>query len=69
MFIPPWYQPPIVQPMSKPTTKLPYRKLQYPTYVKDTDPNAHIKVFKKAINANGEIVEVNIINLFGFSQK
>jgi hypothetical protein len=31
MFIPPWYQPPIVQPASKPTTKLPYRKLQYLT--------------------------------------
>jgi hypothetical protein len=54
MFIPPWYQPPIVQLVSKTTTKLPYMKLQYPTYVKDTDPNAHIRVFKKAIKANGE---------------
>jgi hypothetical protein len=41
-------------------------KLQYPTYVKETDPHPHIKVFKKAIKANGERVEVNIINLFGF---
>ncbi len=48
-------------------TKLPYRKLQYPKYVKNTDPDAHIKVFKKAIKANGEIMEANIINLFGFT--
>jgi hypothetical protein len=50
MFIPPWYQPPIVQPMSKLITKLPYMKLQYLTYGKDTNPDAHIKVLKKAIN-------------------
>jgi hypothetical protein len=49
MFIPPWYQPPIMQHVLKPATKLPYKKLQYPTYVKDIDPNAHIRVFKKAI--------------------
>ncbi len=36
-------------------------------YVKDTDFDAHIKVFKKENKANGEIVEVNIINLFGFN--
>jgi hypothetical protein len=52
---------------TKPTNKLPYHKLQYPTYVKDTNPNAHIKVFKKTIKVNGEIVEANIINLFGFT--
>jgi hypothetical protein len=44
-------------------------KLQYPTYVKDTYPSACIKVFKKAIKANREIMEVNIINLFGFTLK
>jgi hypothetical protein len=67
MFIPPWYQPPIVQLVPKLVTKLSYKKLQYPTYVKDTNLNAHIKVFKKAIKANGEIVETNIINMFGFT--
>jgi hypothetical protein len=41
-------------------------KLQYPTYVKDINLDAHIRVFKKAIKANGEIMEVDIINLFGF---
>jgi hypothetical protein len=35
--------------------------------VKDTNHNAHIKVFKKAIKANGETMEVEIINLFGFT--
>jgi hypothetical protein len=58
-----------VQPISEPTTKLPYKKLQYPTYVKDVYPNAHIKVFKKAIKANGETMKVDIINLFGFTLK
>jgi hypothetical protein len=63
--MPPWHQPILIQ--SEPTSKLPSRKLQYPIYVKVTDPNARIRVFKKAIKANGEIVEVDIINLFGFT--
>jgi hypothetical protein len=42
------------------TTKLPYKKLQYPSHVKDINLDAHIRVFKKAIKANGEIVEVDI---------
>jgi hypothetical protein len=42
-------------------------KLQYPTYVKYTDPDAHIKVLKKAIKANGETMEADVINLFGFT--
>jgi hypothetical protein len=67
MFIPPWYQPLVVQLVSKLTTELPYRKLQYPTFVKDTSPNFHIKVFKKAIKVNGETIKSNIINLFGFT--
>jgi hypothetical protein len=66
MFIPPWYQPPIMRLVPKPTTKLPYSKLQYPTYVKDTNPNAHIKMLKNAIKSNGETMEVDIINLFSF---
>jgi hypothetical protein len=69
MFIPPWYQPHVVQLVLEPTTKLPYKKLQYPTYVKDIDPDVHIKVFKKAIKANGETMEANMINLFGFTLK
>jgi len=56
-----------VQHVSKPTTKLPYKKLQYPAYVKDIDLDAHIRVFKNAIKANGETMEADIINLFGFT--
>jgi len=63
--MPPWYQSVPIQ--TKPTSKLPYRKLQYPTYVKDTDLDAHIRIFKKSIKVSGEIMEVNIINLFGFT--
>ncbi len=46
---------------------MPYKKLQYPTDVKDTDLDAHIRIFMKAIKSNGETVEANIINLFGFT--
>jgi hypothetical protein len=65
ILMPPWYQP--VPILFEPTNKLPYRKLQYPTYMKDINLDAHIKVFKKMIRAIGEIVEANIINLFGFT--
>jgi hypothetical protein len=61
----PWYQ--LVLVLSKPTSKVPYRKFQYPTYVKDNDPDVHIRVFKKMIKANCETMEINIINLFGFT--
>jgi hypothetical protein len=44
-------------------------KLQYPTYVKDIDFDVHIRVFKKTIKTNGEIMEANIINMFGFTQR
>jgi UDP-N-acetyl-D-mannosaminuronate dehydrogenase len=47
----------------------PYKKLQYPTYENDIDPNAHIKVLKKAIKDNGETMEVDVINMFGFTFK
>ncbi len=67
MFIPSWYQQPIVQLVSEPATKLPYNKLQYPTYVKDTYLDVHIRVFKNTIKANGETMELDIINLFGFT--
>jgi hypothetical protein len=67
MFIPPWYRPLVVQLVPEPTTKLPYRKLQYPTYVKNIDPDAHVRVFNKAIKAYGETMEIDIINLFGFT--
>jgi hypothetical protein len=61
----PWY--PLVIVQSKSLSELPYQKLQYPTYVKDTNLDAHIRVFEKTIKANGEIVETDIINLFDFT--
>ncbi len=42
---------------------MPYQKFQYLTYMNDV----HIKVFKKAIKANGETMDVDTINLFGFT--
>jgi hypothetical protein len=38
-------------------------------YVKNIDLDVHIKVFEEAIKTNGETVEANIINLFGFTLK
>jgi hypothetical protein len=35
--------------------------------VKDIDLDAHIKVFKKTIKTNGETMEADIINMFGFN--
>jgi hypothetical protein len=59
--MPPWF--PLIVVEYEPTSNLPYKKLQYPTYVKDTNFDVHIRVFKKVIRANEETVEVNIINL------
>jgi hypothetical protein len=58
-----------MQLVLKPITKLPCRKLPYPTYVKDIDSDVHIRIFKKASKTNGEIMEVGIINVFGFTFK
>ncbi len=58
--MPPWYQLALVR--CEPTSKLQYQKFQYPTYVKDTDLDVHIRVFKKVISTNGETVEADIIN-------
>jgi hypothetical protein len=49
--------------------KLPYKKLEYPIYIKNINPNAQIRIFKKAIKINDEIVEADISNLFGFTLK
>jgi hypothetical protein len=64
MFMPPWYPPITIR--YEPISKFSYQKFQYPTHVKDIDPIVHIKIFEKTIKANGETVETNIINMFGF---
>jgi hypothetical protein len=43
------------------------KHLSYSTYVKDTNCDVHIQVFKKAINANGKIINEDIVNLFEFT--
>jgi hypothetical protein len=59
--MPPWY-PQFVAPIRPPMKK----HLSYPTYVKGTNPDAHIHVFKKAIKDNEEIINEYIINTFDF---
>jgi hypothetical protein len=44
-----------------------HRPLNYPEYVKNFDPNAHVKFFKATIRTNGGIDNVEIINLFSFT--
>jgi hypothetical protein len=34
--------------------------------MKDINLDVHIRVFKKAIKTNGETMEADIINMFGF---
>ncbi len=41
--------------------------LNYPKYVKNFDPNAHVRVFKATIKANNETNDAKIINLFSFT--
>ncbi len=50
----------------KTNNQLPYKKLQYPTYVKDINHDVHIRIFK-VIKANGDTMEADIINAFGFT--
>jgi len=48
----------------------PYRRpLNYHKYVKDYDPDAHVKVFKATIKSNGETEDAEIVNLFSFAFK
>jgi hypothetical protein len=43
------------------------RPLNYPEYVKEFNPNTHVRVFKVAIRANSEMDDVKIVNLFSFT--
>jgi hypothetical protein len=49
-----------------PPSKLYCRPFNYPEYVKDFDPNAHVRVFKATIKAS-EIDDANFGNLFNFT--
>ncbi len=41
-----------------------FRPFNYLEYVKDYNPNVHVKVFKAAIKANSELDDAKIVNLF-----
>jgi hypothetical protein len=48
----------------------PYRwPLNYPKYVKDSNLDAHDKVFKATVRTNGETEHAEIVNLFSFTLK
>ncbi len=48
----------------------PIRKsLPYPVYITGTNLNAHVRVFKKVIQANGEYNNFDIVNFFYFTLK
>jgi len=60
--------------MNSSKTPLPPNKsycwtLNYLEYVKDSNLDAHVRVFKVAIKANGETDDVEIVNLFNFTFK
>jgi hypothetical protein len=46
-----------------------WTKLSYPIYVKDTNLDVHIQIFKKAIKTEDKKINEDIINLFGFMFK
>jgi hypothetical protein len=56
-------RPPL--PLSKPY----HRPLNYLEYVKDSDPDAHVRVFKASIRANSETNDAEIVNMFNFTLK
>jgi len=58
---PSWYsvQPPITS--NPPPSR---KSLPYPIYITKTNPDVHVQMFCKAIQANGEKNDVDIVNLF-----
>ncbi len=54
---------------SLPPNKPYHRPFNYLEYVKDSNLDVHVKVFKVAIRANSEIDDAKFINLFSFNLK
>ncbi len=46
-----------------------FRPLNYLEYVKDSNQNAHVWIFKAVIKANGETKDAKIVILFSFTFK
>jgi hypothetical protein len=65
-----WYLPSYSMapslPLMTPTNQ---KSLPYLIYNVGTKPDAHVWVFRKAIQANGERNDLNIFNLFCFTLK
>jgi hypothetical protein len=59
-----WYLPLAPTTHVAPSSR---KSLLYPIYSVGTNPNAHVWLFWKAIQANGEERDVNIMNLFCFT--
>jgi len=59
---PNWYVRPIA-----PTPHMIWKFFLYPIYNEGTDLDVHVRVFQKAINANGKKDDANIIILFYFT--
>jgi len=53
----------------KPPNRPYHRPFTYPEYVIDSNPDAHVKVFKAAIRANNEADDAKIVSLFSFTFK
>jgi len=52
-----------------PQNKLYRQPFNYPKYVKNSNPDVHVRVFKTTIKANGETKDVKIVNMFSFTLK
>ncbi len=60
----PWYPPLAPTTPMAPSSR---KSLPYPIYYVGTNLDAHVQVFRKAIQANGEKQDVNIMNLLCFT--
>jgi hypothetical protein len=48
----------------------PYRRpFNYSEYVKNSNPDPHVRIFKTTSKTNGETEDVKIINMFSFTLK
>jgi hypothetical protein len=64
-----YFELPIMNPSKPPLPpNRPYHQpLNYLKYLKDSNPNVNVKVFKAAIRTNSEINDAEIVNLFNFT--
>jgi hypothetical protein len=61
LWYPPWYLVPTTLTPNVPT---PRKSLPYPIYTRNTDFDICLRVFQKAIQANGEKHDLNMVKFF-----